>query len=352
MKDNETKCLLCGGTSELKYKDYPGYQEPDTFNIYHCRDCNTAFSLPRVDTGSLYEYIYKNGDKVPGYNRYWKYARIVKKLQNPLSYLADTKDVYWGVKKALSLYVKDKKSAKILEIGSGLGYLTYSLIKADYDAVGLDISQTAVKQANETFGEHYIAADLFEYCKLYPGAFDIVILTEVIEHIDRPGDFIEAIIHLLKPGGRAIITTPNKSLYPAGVTWATDLAPVHCWWFSEESMMYIAKKLKVDISFLDFSDYYAKNYQVVNIGSLRNARLPNPYFNKNGELIRQAAQSKNALKSSIQLFINKFEVAKTISDKITGFAKKSFGKSRKLFNPDLVTCQERGNILCAIMQRS
>lgn len=352
MKDNETNCLLCGGSAELRYKDYPGYQEPYTFNIYHCRDCNTAFSLPRVDTDFLYENIYKNGDKVPGYNRYWKYARIVKKLQNPLSYLADTKDVYWGVKKALSLCIKDKRSAKILEIGSGLGYLTYSLIKADYDAIGLDISQTAVKQANETFGEHYIAADLFEYSKLYPGTFDIIILTEVIEHVDRPSDFIKAIIHLLKPGGRAIITTPNKSLYPAEVTWATDLAPVHCWWFSEESMRYIAKKSGTAISFLDFSDYYKTNYQVVNTSSLRNEKLPNPYFNKNGELIMQAAQSKNALKSGIQLFVNKIALAKTISGKLTGFAKKAFGKSRKLFNPDLVVCKERGNILCAILQKS
>ena len=149
MHNNETECPLCGCSSELRHGKYTGYQEPDTFRIYHCPKCNTAFSLPKVDTSAIYENIYKNGNKVPGYNRYWRYAKFIKKFTNPFEYLAETEETYWGVKKALSITAKDKKSTKILEIGSGLGYFTYSLIKANYDAVGLDISQTAVNQAKK-----------------------------------------------------------------------------------------------------------------------------------------------------------------------------------------------------------
>ena len=65
-----TKCLLCGGNSYLIQKDCSGYQEPSKFNIYHCIDCNTAFSSPNIDATSIYESIYNNAELVPGYERY------------------------------------------------------------------------------------------------------------------------------------------------------------------------------------------------------------------------------------------------------------------------------------------
>lgn len=333
------ECLLCGGSSELRHKKYPGYQEPDTFKIYHCPNCNTAFSLPRVETAEIYENIYKNGNKVPGYDRYWKYAKIIKKRTNPLEYLAETEDTYWGVKEALIFFVKDKKTAKMLEIGSGLGYLTYSLIKANYNTVGLDISQTAVKYANETFGDHYICADLFQYAKLHSESFDIVILTEVIEHIDKPLNFIESILTLLKPGGRAIITTPNKSFYPKDIIWATELPPVHCWWFSEESMKYISKRINTNIFFINFSKYYKNKYFALNT-LLFNSQLPKPCFNENGELIIQSNMANKSLKSYIRMLVTKIP-----------YTKKIYAKLRKLLNPEVIVCNDRGIVLCAIMQR-
>jgi SAM-dependent methyltransferase len=349
--DNESDCLLCGGSAELRHNEYPGYQEPDKFMIYHCQKCNTAFSLPRVETSVLYENIYKNGDKVPGYNRYWRYSKIIGKFENPLEYLEETKEVYWGVKEALSVSVKDKKSSRILEIGSGLGYLTYSLIRADYNAKGLDISQTAVNKANETFGDHYIRADLSEYADQFPESYDVVILTEVIEHVADPLDFIKNIIKLLKPGGRAIVTTPNKSFYPSGINWASDLPPVHCWWFSEDSIRYIAERLKTEISFIDFTNYYKKHYQIINIRSLLNCNLPNPYFDRNGELIKKAARSKYILKSYIQLLLTKMPVADKASGRLKECGKRAYGKSREFFNKDIITCRERGIVLCAILQK-
>ncbi len=144
MENSIIKCILCEGDAELIHDNYPGYQESFRFSIYKCPDCNTSFSLPDVDTSVLYENIYKNGDKVPGYNRYWKYLKVIKKFPNPFDYLTETSEAYWGIKEALAAYEKDKKHVKILEIGSGLGYLTYSLMKKGFDVTGLDISETAV----------------------------------------------------------------------------------------------------------------------------------------------------------------------------------------------------------------
>jgi SAM-dependent methyltransferase len=346
----ESECTLCGGSAELKNSGYPGYQEPDTFRIYHCPQCNTAFSLPKTDTSAIYENIYKNADKVPGYNRYWRYARFIKKFVNPFKYLAESAEAYWGVKEALTIFPNHKKP-KILEIGSGLGYFTYSLVKANYNVLGMDVSQTAVKQAKENFGDHYICADLFEFARENEETFDIVILTEVIEHIEEPVEFIASIMRLLKPTGQAIITTPNKSFFPQDIVWASDLPPVHCWWFSEESMKYIANILDINIRFINFKEYYKKNYKAVSLKSYRNGLSPNPYFNKYGELITKVARSKKNLKLHLQIFLEKIPFGNLILGIFKMFFNVIVGKSRELFENDLIVCREKGIVLCTVMQK-
>ena len=146
-----------------------------------------------------------------------------------------------------------------------MGYLTYSLIQDGYKTVGLDISQTAVNNAIDNFGNYYICADLLEFSIQNPEKFDIVILTEVIEHINKPIDFMKAILLLLKSSGYTIITTPNKSFYPKDIIWESDLPPVHLWWFGEESLKYIADLLNAKISFINFKIFYNKHYHAIDL---------------------------------------------------------------------------------------
>jgi len=334
------KCSLCGEHAQLFNENYPGYQEPDKFNIYHCPNCNTSFSYPNVETKTIYENIYKNGRKVPGYDRYWKYAKIVKKVSKPLHFLIETESTYWAVKESLTLYVKDKQKTKILELGSGLGYLTYSLVKENYNIKGIDISQKAVNQACENFGNHYICADLFDYAQSNAESYDVVILTEVIEHITNPLAFIEAILKLLKSGGRVIITTPNKSLYPTEIIWATECPPVHCWWFSEESMKYIAKKMNLNLNLIDFSNFYKKNYKEVNIKLLLKNQLQIPIFNNNGNLIIQKISITNIIKLNIKLLLAKIPLLK-----------KLYTRLKLLVKTENVVCKDNGITLCAVFQK-
>ena len=349
MEDNATKCLLCSHPAKLRHKEYPGYQESSTFKIYHCQSCNTAFSLPRVDATSIYENIYKIGNQMPGYERYWEYAQIVKKITNPLEYLAEAEECYWGVKETLSFFKQDKQSIKILEIGSGLGYLTYSLIAAGYNAIGLDISQTAVMLANRTFGNHFICDDLFDYSKHNSGSFDFVILTETIEHLNNPLSFIEQTLKLLKTGGSAIISTPNKSLYPDKFIWATDLPPVHCCWFSEESMAYIANRVDANIKLLNFSNYYKKHSHHISSNNQNGTQLPHPIIDKDGELLIRSGKKNSYLKSYWRLLIiTKFQYIQKSYRKLKEFKK----KIHKSYNEDAIICGERGTVLCAVLQKN
>jgi SAM-dependent methyltransferase len=338
--NQDVKCKLCGGFSELKHQEFIGYQEGMTFEIYFCKDCQTSFSMPRVDSDKLYEAIYKNGECVPGYDRYWRYFKTIKKKANPLKYLTDIEASYWGILEALNQVVKNKQSTKILEIGSGLGYLTYSLRNEHFDVCGLDISQEAVNQANENFGNYYICQDLFDYAKRNTESFDIVILSEVIEHIDNPISFIDTILKLLKPNGRVILTTPNKSFFPSEIIWDTDLPPIHCWWFSEDSMKYIAKKLNLDAFFVNFSKFYKKNYELHDMRKNRNSNLHGPILGKNLELKTKSKQPKK-LKALYKSFIFLIPFVKTI-----------YIKLKCISNSNYVLCTSKGMHLCVIFKKS
>jgi SAM-dependent methyltransferase len=343
---NITRCSLCGGNADLMENKLPGYQEPETFKIYQCLFCNTSFALPRVETKAIYESIYKNGNVVPGYSRYWQYMVAVKSSKKPLEYLSKSEDIYWSVKEALYRLVKEKSSTKILEVGSGLGYLTYSLNIDGYKATGLDISQTAVTQANNFFGNYYICDDLFKYAVVHSSEYDLVIFTEVIEHIDEPLPFIESILKMIKPGGHAIITTPNKSIFPKDIVWKTENPPIHWWWFSEESIKFIAEKYNVKLDLIDFSPFYKKNYTSIDLAKYRVKPPQKATLSSSGAVLAYNDR-QNYLLKLLRSFLSTLPWIKAVLASVKNYLQ----KVKEASNPDIVICNERGNVLCAILEK-
>lgn len=313
------------------------------FEIYYCNTCNTSFSIPRVtDTNVIYDSIYNNKENIPVYDRYWKYSETIKNQKNPLNYLCKAEDTYWGIGNALNQIIKNRKTARILEVGSGLGYLTYALNIAGYDAFGLDISETAVQQAKLNFGNYYISDDLFNFAEKKATSFDVIILTEVIEHVNEPLDFINALLKLLKPNGHLVLTTPNKSFYPSDILWDTENPPVHCWWFSEMSIINIANKLNAKILFIDFSSFYKERYAMCDLKILRNNPLRMPILNKSGQVIRPNEQNQSTL------FI--WPLRRLISQ--IPFVKRIYKLIVELSNSNFVFCKRRGYVMCAILEKN
>jgi SAM-dependent methyltransferase len=330
------KCLFCGSTAVLKNRSITGYQQPDVFKIYHCPHCYTAFSLPRVETKNIYESIYENGEQVPGYDRYWKYAKKVKKSRHPMAYLSKAEEMYWSVGEAIKIVAPNKETAKILEIGSGLGYLTYSLRCEHYDIIGIDVSTTAIEEAIKRFGDYYLCADLFDYAQQHAASYDVVILTEVIEHVENPLDFIKAIKLLLNSGGHAIITTPNKTFYSSEVVWGTEHPPVHSWWLGEESMKYAAKINHLTIEFVNFSNYYRNRPLVINPKKIIEGESLPSVLGSNGALISR----KKSLAARLRFVL--IEV---------GMIKRFYNYLKRWTVVNPMICKDRGTILCAIMKK-
>lgn len=76
--------------------------------------------------------------------------------------------------------------------------------------VGVDYAREAVEVLKKD-GWNIFAADAqdFDLTEQFPEGFDVVVASELIEHLVSPGAFICCVRKHLAPGGIAIITTPH-----------------------------------------------------------------------------------------------------------------------------------------------
>lgn len=102
-----------------------------------------------------------------------------------------------------------REGESLLEFGAGTGDLIKELEKLFPDAllVGADILPRPDGISANT---RWIEADLNAQVDAPDGSFDMILSTEVIEHLENPRAVVREWWRLLKPGGRVVMTTPNN----------------------------------------------------------------------------------------------------------------------------------------------
>jgi O-antigen biosynthesis protein len=100
----------------------------------------------------------------------------------------------------------------VLDAGCGEGYGSSFLAGAAAAVTGVDISKEAVRHAAGKYAKDnlkYLEMDLQEL-SLEAGSFDVVVSSQVLEHLDNPDKFLAGVKRVLKGNGIAVICTPNK----------------------------------------------------------------------------------------------------------------------------------------------
>ena len=110
-----------------------------------------------------------------------------------------------------------EKDAKILDLGCGVGHMSYILAKQGYDVTASEIFEDIpiyidiYNESNKSKIPYLPANILEENHKLIGMKFDAVVICGVLEHVPDMSLFLQKIFHILKPGGKLFIQQfPNK----------------------------------------------------------------------------------------------------------------------------------------------
>lgn len=139
----------------------------------------------------------------PFYEDYWRYRKKRGYIYNKKNFPARFSVI-------LRLIGSNNK---ILDVGCGEAFLSKMLIEQGNRVVGIDISEEAIKLASENGVEAYVCDVEKDNLPFDYKSFDIIILSEIIEHLISPRKILENLKYYLKDGGFFIITFPNIGFY-------------------------------------------------------------------------------------------------------------------------------------------
>lgn len=97
---------------------------------------------------------------------------------------------------------------RLLDVGTGWGYLLDVAAASGFDVHGIDTSAAAAYKTAERFPGRVIARSL-EDARYADASFDVVTMTDVIEHVADPVGLMREVARVLRPGGLLFIITPD-----------------------------------------------------------------------------------------------------------------------------------------------
>jgi SAM-dependent methyltransferase len=160
----------------------------------------------------------------------------------------------------------------------GRGTWLHEVIAAEAGVtVGIDADANGVEHARALGFEAYTGdvEDAGSLAALGVEPAEIVVAGELIEHLDRPGDFLEAVKELVAPHGRLVLTTPNAHALTnvlGGLVGRELVNPDHVSWLSWRTLETLLSRHGWRIESLS---YY--RFPSVESGSAASRRLFNAY---------------------------------------------------------------------------
>jgi len=104
----------------------------------------------------------------------------------------------------------------VLDVGCGSGVHGSELNRVHgHRVVGVDLSAESIAKAKTRLAEAYVADVTKPESYPFAGAqkFDVIVFSDILEHLYDPMDTLTRHFHLLAPGGRVLISLPNVAIW-------------------------------------------------------------------------------------------------------------------------------------------
>ena len=222
------KCNLCGSdNTNLLYTK-------DSFKIVICKNCGLVYINPRLDSKTL-DQLY-NKDNKDFDDQHFK--------TNINYYINTKKDDKKTFERRLNLIQKYKKQGKLLDIGCSIGTFLDIARKKGWDTFGIDLSKASIDYCTKELKLNVKQGKL-EDIKFPSNSFDVVIMSDLLEHVPNPIATLKEANRILKKEGLLFITTPDIGSITAKLMrtrWVHLKPREHIYYFTPKTIERILSK--------------------------------------------------------------------------------------------------------------
>lgn len=199
----------------------------DSFQVIACPTCTLARTHPAPSESDGREHFAAD-------DAYYK------------RFYTDQKELrYRFAAQTLGIIREFKDAGRILDIGCGMGFFVDYAARHGYQCSGIDTSTAATRFAREELNLDVLTADFMHGPFGTPGAFDVVTMNHVLEHVSSPLPFLQKVRRVLKRGGIVVSSSPNfAGLLPRLLKqrWYGLQPSQHVWHFSPKSYAALFEK--------------------------------------------------------------------------------------------------------------
>ena len=211
------RCIVCGQPGLALYEGLTDYLSgtPGSWRMVRCADaaCAMLWLDPKplaADLIKAYAGYYTHGRKrARDLSRLWLSA--VNSACKQVCRVAEMGSALGRQRRELrTMYLGSGSPGRLLEVGCGSGRFLNRMRKAGWAVEGIDFDPVAAARVEEKYGIPVAVGSLPELG--YPeGAYDVVAMSQVIEHVPDPVALLQECRRVLRPGGRLVLSTPNAS---------------------------------------------------------------------------------------------------------------------------------------------
>jgi len=129
---------------------------------------------------------------------------------------------------------------RLLEVGCDDAELLAAIEKDGWDVTGIEGSESASEKARHGLKDGTILAGQFAAAGLSSGQFDMCLVSDVLEHMRHPVEFLREIHRVLRQGGALLIRTPSAN--PGAIRQDTGLAADRMVYFDRQTLQTVLFK--------------------------------------------------------------------------------------------------------------
>lgn len=208
-------CIVCGRPGLPLYEDLTDYLSgtPGSWRMVRCADpaCGMLWLDPKplaADLIKAYATYHTHGSpRARKFSGLWLSA--VNSACKQICHLLEMGSALGRQRRDLrTMFIGKSGPGRLLEVGSGSGRFLNRMRKAGWTVEGVDFDPVAAARIKERFGIPVAVGSLPELG--YPaGKYDVVAMSQVIEHVADPLALLRECSRVLRPGGRLVLSTPN-----------------------------------------------------------------------------------------------------------------------------------------------